>query len=384
MEKIIVAGSGFAGATIARKLADAGYMVEIFERREQIGGNAYDYIDKSMSYVHKYGPHIFHTNIDRVFEFLSNYTEWFKYEHKVLGSIDGQLVPIPFSLKSLEMLFPKEKALELKNKLIEKFGLNNKVTISELRKENDPDLIELSDYVYNKVFLNYTKKQWDLLPEQLGENVTGRVPVYISYDEKYFQDKYQFMPKEGYTKLFERMLQHDNIKIHLGVDILDEISINDSVIEYKNDPDCKIIYTGCIDELFGYMYGELEYRSLDFQFESLDKETYQPAAVVNYPNDNLYTRITEFKNFTVENATNISNNTTIVKEYPCKYQKGMIPYYPIPLKPCEDKYKKYYDYSNNFKNLYLIGRLAEYKYYNMDLVINSALDIADRIIKGEI
>ena len=384
MEKIIVAGSGFAGATIARKLADAGYMVEIFERREQIGGNAYDYIDKSMSYVHKYGPHIFHTNIDRVFEFLSNYTEWFKYEHKVLGSIDGQLVPIPFSLKSLEMLFPKEKALELKNKLIEKFGLNNKVTISELRKENDPDLIELSDYVYNKVFLNYTKKQWDLLPEQLGENVTGRVPVYVSYDEKYFQDKYQFMPKEGYTKLFERMLQHDNIKIHLGVDILDEISIKDSVIEYKNDPDCKIIYTGCIDELFGYMYGELEYRSLDFQFESLDKETYQPAAVVNYPNDNLYTRITEFKNFTVENATNISNNTTIVKEYPCKYQKGMIPYYPIPLKPCEDKYKKYYDYSNNFKNLYLIGRLAEYKYYNMDLVINSALDIADRIIKGEI
>ena len=201
MKKVVIAGAGFAGATVARKLADAGYQVEIYERRDQIGGNAYDYMDESKSYVHQYGPHIFHTSIDRVFDFLSNYTEWFEYKHKVLGYIEGKYVPIPFSLNSLEMCFPESKAQEIKNKLISKYGLNNKVTISELRKENDDDLIELSNYVYENVFLNYTKKQWGLLPEQLGDGVTGRVPVSISYEDGYFRDTHQYMPKKGFTEL---------------------------------------------------------------------------------------------------------------------------------------------------------------------------------------
>lgn len=383
MEKIIIAGAGFAGATIARKLAEEGYSVEIFEKRPNVGGNAFDYMDSSMSYVHEYGPHIFHTNIDKVFEFLSEYTEWFKYEHKVLGYIDGQYVPIPFSLKSLEMCFPQDDAEKLKKKLIEKYGLNNKVTISQLREDNDKDLIVLSDFVYNKVFLNYTKKQWGLLPEQLGEGVTGRVPVYVSYDERYFQDKYQYMPKNGYTKLFENMLDHKNIKVNLGVDILKYLEIKDNCLEFKGDSSIKIIYTGCIDELFGFMFGELEYRSLKFDFENIKENVYQPAAVVNYPNDNTFTRISEFKNFTIECCKNDADNTTIVREYPCKHEKDMIPYYPIPLKECEEKYNKYANHAKKYKNLYLIGRLAEYKYYNMDLVINSALDMAERIIKGE-
>lgn len=383
MKKVVIAGAGFAGATVARKLADAGYTVDVYERREQIGGNAYDYMDESKSYVHKYGPHIFHTSLDNVFEFLSNYTEWFEYKHKVLGYIDGQYVPIPFSLNSLEMCFPKEKAEALRDKLIEKYGFNNKVTISELRKEDDKDLIELSDYVYNKVFLNYTKKQWGLLPEQLGEGVTGRVPVSISYEDGYFRDKHQYMPKVGFTKLFENMLDHENITVHLGVDILDKVTVKDDCIEVDGDSNVTFIYTGCIDELFSYMYGELEYRSLRFDFDNVPQNVYQPAAVVNYPNDNDFTRISEFKSFTIEGCSNDVPNTTIVREYPCKYEKGMIPYYPIPLKECEEKYLKYAEYAKKFSNLYLIGRLAEYKYYNMDLVVNSSMEMAEKIIRGE-
>jgi UDP-galactopyranose mutase len=383
MKKVIIAGAGFAGATVARKLADAGYQVEIYERRDQIGGNAYDYMDESKSYVHQYGPHIFHTSIDRVFDFLSNYTEWFEYKHKVLGYIEGKYVPIPFSLNSLEMCFPESKAQEIKNKLISKYGLNNKVTISELRKENDDDLIELSNYVYENVFLNYTKKQWGLLPEQLGDGVTGRVPVSISYEDGYFRDTHQYMPKKGFTELFKNMLNHKNIRIHLGVDILNEIRIKENSIAMNEDDDFIFIYTGCIDELFSYKYGELEYRSLRFDFENVKTNIFQPAAVVNYPNDNDFTRISEFKSFTIEGCKNDVENTTIVREYPCKYEKGMIPYYPIPLKECEEKYHKYADYAKKFNNLYLIGRLAEYKYYNMDLVVNSAIEMAEKIIKGE-
>ena len=383
MKKAVVVGAGFAGATVARKLAEAGYQVNVYEKREQIGGNAYDYMDKSGSYIHLYGPHIFHTSLDNVFEFLSKYTQWFEYKHKVLGYIDGNYVPIPFSLNSLNQTFPADKAKEIEQKLIDKYGLGNKVTISELRKEDDKDLVELANYVYEKVFLNYTKKQWGLLPEQLGEGVTGRVPVSISYEDGYFRDTHQYMPKHGFTKLFENLLDHPNINVKLGVDIMDKITLKDDCVEMDGSNDFAFIHTGCIDELFSYMFGELEYRSLRFDFENVEKNVYQPAAVVNYPNDHDYTRISEFKSFTIENCANDIDNTTIVKEYPCKYERGLIPYYPIPLKECEAKYLKYAEHAKKFKNLYLIGRLAEYKYYNMDLVVNSSIEMAEKIIKGE-
>jgi len=381
MNKVVIAGAGFAGATVARKLAEAGYTVDLYEKRNHVGGNAYDYVDESGSFVHQYGPHIFHTNLENVYSFLSNYTEWFPYEHKVLGSIDGKLVPIPFSLKSLEMCFPPEKAEKLKATLIGKYGLNNKVTISQLRKENDPELSELAEYVYEKVFLNYTKKQWGLLPEQLGEGVTGRVPVYVSYDERYFQDKFQYMPKDGYTKLFENLLNHGNIRLHLGEDILERVSFGENTVEVDGER-CIFVFTGCIDELFRFSFGDLEYRSLDFDFEQVPENRYQPAAVVNYPNDYTFTRISEFKGFTVERPEDLGV-TTIVREYPCAHVREKIPYYPIPLSHCEEKYRKYREYASRFENLYLIGRLAEYKYYNMDLVIASALKLAEDIVKGE-
>ena len=379
-KKVIIVGAGFAGATIARTLADEGYKVEVYERREHLGGNAYDFVDESGAYIHKYGPHIFHTNLDNVYDYLSRFTKWFKYEHKVLGYIDDKFVPIPFSLKSLEMCFNKTQSEVIKNKLIDKFG-EGKITITQLRKENDSELSLLADYVYNKVFLNYTKKQWGLLPEQLGESVTGRVPVYISYDERYFQDKYQCMPLEGYTKLFENMLNHKNIEVNLNSDILKNIKFVNDEIKVEGNEDCIFIYTGCIDELFNYKFGELQYRSLNFDFETLDIENFQKSAVVNYPNTEKFTRITEFKKFTVKEAS--SKKTTIVKEYPCKYEDGLIPYYPIPLEECEQQYLKYANYAKKYTNLYLIGRLAEYKYYNMDLVVNSALELAQKIIGGK-
>ncbi len=383
MKKTVVAGAGFAGATIARILAEAGYEVEVFERRNQIGGNAFDRMDESGSYVHLYGPHIFHTNIDSVFAFLSRFTEWFEYKHEVLGSIDGKYVPIPFSLNSLSMCFPAEKAERIRAKLVAKYGLNSKVTISKLQKENDEDLAELADYVYEKVFLNYTKKQWGLLPEQLGDGVTGRVPVSISYEDGYFRDKYQCMPKKGFTELFRKMLDHKNIKLRLGINIMDRIEVGEKSIFVNGERGVNLIYTGSIDELFSYRYGELEYRSLRFDFETVPFRFYQPAAVVNYPNDYDFTRISEFKRFTIEGGENGADCTTIVKEYPCKYESGMIPYYPIPLRACEEKYERYADYAKHFDCLYLIGRLAEYKYYNMDLVVDSSMKMAERIIKGE-
>jgi len=285
-------------------------------------------------------------------------------------------------LNSLKLCFSEDKVKRIKEKLINKYGMGSKVTISQLREENDPELAELSEYVYNKVFLNYTKKQWGLLPEQMGDGVTGRVPVSISFEDGYFRDSYQYMPKNGYTELFERMLDHENIRLHLEADALEQIEIKNNRVYFDGSADIIFIYTGCIDELFDYKFGELEYRSLRFEFENIEKNVFQPAAVVNYPNDHDFTRISEFKSFTIEKCKNDIMNTTIVREFPCKYERGMIPYYPIPLKECENKYSKYATVAKDIENLYLIGRLAEYKYYNMDLVVNSAIDMAERIIGG--
>lgn len=381
MKKVVIIGAGLAGATAASLLADNGYDVSIYEKRNHIGGNVYDYKDESNSFVHLYGPHIFHTNNEMVYNFLSKYTNWFLFEHKVLGQINGQLVPIPFSLKSLEMIFSKDKAKSLKKKLIEKYGEGNKVTISELRKEKDKELNDLAEFIYENVFLHYTEKQWGISPEKLGNQVTGRVPIYISYDERYFQDKYQYMPTEGFTSLVKNMLDKPNICLHLNENPLSKIEVRNNKIYFEGNDDALIIYTGSLDEFFNKKYGILDYRTLKFEFETLKQDSFQPVGVVNYPNDYDYTRISEFKKFTVLNSS--SNVTTITKEYPCKYEEGMIPYYPIPLLECEEKYKKYRQEADKIINLKLIGRLAEYKYYNMDLVIQSAIDLVNELLKGE-
>ena len=383
----IVVGAGFAGATIAERFAnDLNKRVLIVDKRDHIAGNMYDYIDDNGILVHKYGPHLFHTNLDNVYEYLSKFTDWFKYEHRVLGKINNKLVPIPFNLTSIDECFEKDKAKHLKEILLDRFEAGKKIPILELKKIQDDDLNELAGFIYENVFLYYTMKQWGQTPDEIDPNVTNRVPVYLSEDDRYFQDKYQFMPKYGYTKLFEKMLDSENIDIKLKTNILDFMKFEGNKIFINNQEyHGKIIYTGAIDELLDYRYGALPYRSLNFKFEEINKEHFQPVGTVNYPTkDDKFTRITEYKHMTMETCN--SKKTVIMREYPCTYDRnsktGNIPYYPISNEENIRLYDKYLEIVNSIDNLYLLGRLAQYKYYNMDLVINEALKLYDEI-KGE-
>ena len=380
MYDVIIVGSGFAGSTLARKFAEDNKKVLIYEKRNHISGNMYEETLKNGIRVHKYGPHIFHTNDKEVFDFLKQYGEWYFYEHKVLGKINNVLVPIPFNLKSLELLFQKEEADEIKNKLLKKYPNVQKVSILDLINDSDKTIREFGEFVYKNVFENYTAKQWNIPISEIDKSVINRVPVILGYDDRYFQDKYQFMPKYGYTKIFETLLNHKNIDICLNTNALNEISINDNKIYWKGkEYKGIVIYTGEIDELFNYKYGALPYRSLDLVYENYNMNYYQSSSVVNYPNEEKYTRITEFKYFSNQL---IDNKTTILKEYPKKYDykdKNSIPYYAIINDENLEKYNKYYELVRKIPNLYMCGRLAEYKYYNMDAVIARALELYKKV-----
>ncbi|KYO66931.1 UDP-galactopyranose mutase [Thermovenabulum gondwanense] len=382
MFNYIIIGSGFAGSVIAERIANVlNQNVLIIEKRNHIGGNCYDYKDENNIIIHKYGPHLFHTDYKEVFNYLSNFTDWQLFQHKVLAFIDGKKVPIPFNLSSLYEVFPKTLAEKLEIKLLGRYNYNSKVPILDLLKEEDQDLRFLANYIYEKVFKNYTAKQWELKPEELDPQVTARVPICISRDNRYFTDKYQAVPKEGYTKIFERMLNHPNIKIMLNTDFKEVLSIDFETkkiyfigIEFKG----KLIFTGMIDELFNFRYGYLPYRSLDLKFETVDKEYYQEAPVVNYPNDYDFTRITEFKHI----HPTKSEKTIILKEYPKAYQPNRdIPYYPVFTKENQELYNRYKEEAEKFNKLIIIGRLAEYRYYDMDDIIKRALDFFDYMIK---
>lgn len=378
MEKIIVVGAGFSGATIARLFAESGKEVIVIDKRENIGGNAYDFYDKNDILVQPYGPHIFHTNEKKVFDFLSKFTEWEKYEHKVLAAVrKDKLVPVPFNLTSLFMLYGKEKADRIKKILIDEIGIDKKVPILKLKKHDNAEIRKFGDFVYKHIFYIYTMKQWGFKPEQLGTEVMNRVPVYVSEEDRYFTDEFQFMPKKGFTELIKNMLSHPRIKIKLGVDASREISIVDDKVYFGNKPlDGILIYTGCVDELFDYKFGVLPYRSLKFKFETVKKSSYQPAAVVNYTTSHKYTRITEFTKFTCPPQ----DNTVIVKEYAKPFKKGKnIPYYPIPIEKNKEHYQQYKDLADKCENLYLLGRLANYKYINMDIAVKNAMDLFDKI-----
>lgn len=352
--------------------------VLVIEKRNHIGGNAYDYYDENGILVHKYGPHIFHTRSREVWDYLSQFTDWHLYHHHVLGSIDGKKVPIPFNLNTLHELLPESFARPLEEKLVSKFGYNVKVPILKLRETDDKDLKFLADFVYEKVFLNYTTKQWGMKPEELDPTVTGRVPVYISRDNRYFQDAYQGMPKEGYTKIFEKLLSHSNIKLMLNTDYKEVIDIdvkNGKISLFGQEFKGILVYTGKIDEFFNYEFGELPYRSLRFEFENIQKEFVQPVGTINYPNEYQFTRITEFKHLTGQEHS----STTIVKEYPQGYERNVkgkdIPYYPIPKKENLELYAKYKEWARQFPHVFFVGRLAEYRYYDMDAVIARALTV---------
>jgi UDP-galactopyranose mutase len=383
MEKIIVVGAGFSGATIARLLAESGKDVIVVDKRETIGGNAYDYIDKNGILVQPYGPHIFHTKDKTVFDFLSKFTEWIKYEHKVLARVrKDKFVPVPFNLTALFELFPKAKAEKIKEALSSEIDLGKTATILQLKKHEKPEIREFADYVYKNIFYIYTMKQWGFKPEQLGETVMGRVPVNLTDDDRYFTDEYQFMPKDGFAEMISNILRHPRIKLKLKTDLKKEIVLKDGEIFFGGKPlDGMLIYTGCVDELFDYKFGVLPYRSLKFKFKTVKSPSFQPAAVVNYTTSASYTRITEFTKFTCEPK----DNTVIVKEYAVKFKKGKnIPYYPIPVEKNYAHYAKYEDEAKAYKNLYLLGRLGTYKYINMDEAVKNAMDLYELITGDEI
>ena len=385
----IVVGSGFAGAVTARELAERGAMrVLIVEKRPHIGGNMYDEYDEAGILVHRYGPHIFHTNDKRAFDYLQRFTEWRNYQHQVLANWYGTYLPVPVNKNSLEIAFGAERAAALIEKLIAAFGDERKVTLNELRAASDADLAEVADFVYQNVFLRYTQKQWGLTPDEVDPSVIARVPVSISRDNRYFQDAYQGMPLKGYTPLFEAMLDHENISICLN-------AAAETLFEFDFESDAPeaplkqiliggapfegpIIYTGPLDELFACRFGRLPYRSLDFVYETADTEQLFPCGTVNFTVTEDYTRITEFKHLTGQQAP----KTTIMKEYSRAYEDAatQIPYYAIINPENEAHYQQYHRLVEALPNFHCLGRLAEYRYYNMYVIIGRALNLADGLL----
>ena len=402
----LVVGAGFAGAVSARRLAEeAGHNVLVLERRDHVGGNAYDCPDEHGVLIHKYGPHIFHTNDRRVFDWLSRFTEWRDYQHRVVANIPDEngeprqrlQYPVPFNLTSLETAFGEAEGRRLGDKLTAAYGAEKKVTILELRQNPDPEIAAIADYVYEHVFVRYTMKQWGQTPEEIDPATTARVPVFLSRDDRYFQDAYQGMPLEGYTPLFEKMLDHPNITVELSADALNRLELADGQAKLDGEAfDGPVIYTGQADELFGFCFGPLPYRTLDFVFETWQARGpdrlwpdpdhplrvppyYQTHGTVNYTVDEDYTRITEFKRLTGQDLPGV---TTIMKEYSKAYTGGAgeIPYYAIINPENNALYGKYKAEADKFSNLHLLGRLAEYKYYNMDAIVAQALRLSDQLI----
>lgn len=378
MDTLII-GSGFAGSVVARVLAEKGEKVKIIEKRNHIGGNCYDRYDEHGVLIHQYGPHIFHTNNKEVYDFLSRFTKWYDYRHEVAGNVYGKIIPIPFNLNTLMIVFGEEKGERLKQELIDTYGENARVPILELQKSSSPGIQEVAQYVYENIFLKYTMKQWNQKPEEVDQSVTARVPVLISYDNRYFQDTYQGMPKDGYTKLFENMLNHENIDVELNKDAKEDLifDFENHQIFYQGQLfEGKVIFTGAIDDFFDHCLGRLPYRSLRFEYEHYSQDYYQSHGVVNYTVSEDYTRITEFKYLTGQDIA----GTTIVKEYPEVYHdETQVPYYAILSPENLKMYQKYVGYVKPFSQFYLLGRLAQYKYYNIDGIVEEALKLVQTL-----
>jgi UDP-galactopyranose mutase len=358
----LIVGAGFAGSVLAERLANqAGKSVLILDRRNHIGGNAYDHYNEDGILIHKYGPHIFHTNSERVFEHLSQFTEWRPYEHRVLAHVDGQLLPIPINRTTVNRLYGLNLQTEAE---CEAFLAARAEPVAHCRTSEDVVVSKVGRELYEKFFRGYTRKQWGLDPSELDAQVTARVPTRTNTDDRYFSDAFQVMPLHGYTRMFERMLAHPRIKIMLNTDYREIMG----VIPFR-----EMIFTGPVDQYFEYCYGKLPYRSLEFRHETLDEEQALPVAVVNYPNEHAYTRVTEFKHLTGQQHA----KTGIVYEFP---RSEGDPYYPIPKPECTALYNRYKELADATPGVHFVGRLATYKYYNMDQVVAQALMTFDKIL----
>lgn len=350
----LIVGAGFAGSVLAERIASQlDEKVLIVDRRDHIGGNAYDMHDKAGVLMHRYGPHIFHTNSQQIFDYLSRFTEWHPYEHRVLAEVDGMRVPIPINLDTVNRLY----GLDLTSEQLEGWFAERAEAVDEVRTSEDVVVSKVGRELYEKFFRGYTRKQWGMDPSELDRSVTARVPTRTNRDGRYFTDEFQFMPKDGYTKLFGKMLDHPNIEVMLQTDYRD--------VRTKI-PHRRLIYTGQIDEYFNFRFGRLPYRSLKFEHVTLDTRRFQEVGTVNFPMTQDYTRISEYKHMTGQDHA----QTTVTYEYPSAEGD---PYYPIPKAENEQLYKQYERLAGETQDVWFVGRLATYRYYNMDQVVGQAL-----------
>ncbi|CAN7477263.1 UDP-galactopyranose mutase [Acidovorax sp. Leaf78] len=355
----LIVGAGFAGSVLAERLANAGHRILVVEKRSHIAGNAYDHYDDAGVLVHPYGPHIFHTNSEDIFDYLSRFTAWRPYEHRVLASVDGQQLPIPINLDTINQLY----GLSLTAFEVENFFQTVAETVDPVKTSEDVVVNRIGRELYNKFFRGYTRKQWGLDPSELDASVTARVPTRTNRDDRYFSDKFQAMPLHGYTRMFARMLDHPNIKLMLNTDYRE---VQD-LFPWKH-----MIYTGPVDAFFDHRHGKLPYRSIRFEHTTVQQAQYQDVGTVNYPNDHAYTRTTEFKHITGQ----VHPATSIVREYPCADGD---PYYPIPRPANAALYKLYEADAEAMDNVTFVGRLATYRYYNMDQVVGQSLATFKRL-----
>ncbi len=365
---IVIVGAGISGATLAERYASLGAKVLVLEKRNHIGGNCYDLKNNSGILVSKYGAHLFHTNYEDVWKYINKFAEWYPYEHKVLAYVDKKLVPIPVNINTVNLLF----GLNITNeKQMDEWLATHQIKNTNPKNGKEAAIARVGTDLYEKLFKNYTKKQWDKYPEELDAEVLNRIPVRNNFDDRYFNDKYQALPRGGYTKVFEKMLDHKNITVALDSDYF---KIRHELQNYK-----KLFYTGPIDQFFGIdreSKNSLEYRSINFEWETLNKEYYQVNSVINFPNDHDFTRIVEYKYFTGQKH----HKTTISKEYSTNYQAGLNePYYPVPNPKNHAIYEKYRQKTLEIPNVYFVGRLANYKYFNMDQAFKNALDLFNQL-----
>jgi UDP-galactopyranose mutase len=356
----LIVGAGFAGSVLAERLASQrGERVLLIDRRPHLGGNAYDRHDAAGILIHQYGPHIFHTNSEAIADYLSQFTAWRDYEHRVLARVDAQLVPIPINLDTVNRLY----GLELDSAGMEAFLAERREPIDVVRTAEDVVVSTVGRELYEKFFRGYTRKQWGVDPSKLGKSVTARIPTRTTRDDRYFADSFQKMPLDGYTAMFRRMVDHPNIEVALGTEYAD---VRDRV------PFRRLVFTGPVDEFFGFRLGRLPYRSLRFRHETLDREWHQPVAVVNYPQTEAYTRVTEYKHLTGQ----VHPRTSLTYEYPSDHGD---PYYPVPRPENDALYKRYQALADACPDVWFVGRLATYRYYNMDQVVGQALATFSRI-----
>ena len=373
----LVVGCGLSGAVIARHLAEKGKKVVIWERRDHIGGNMFDYVDEHDFLVQKYGPHTFHTKTKSLYDYMCRFEEWEPYKLTCGAVWDGKYTPTPFNFTTIDTFYQPEKAQLLKDKLKTAFSGRDTATVVEVLSHPDKDIREYAEFLFENDYAPYTAKQWGISPSEIDPSVLKRVPLRFSYNIGYFDDDYEVMPRHSFTKFFENILNHENITVKLGIEALEHLEIKENKLYVDGNCDSTVIYTGALDELFDGVYGNLPYRSVKFEWKFEDKDSLQDAPVVAYPKEPGFTRITEYKKLPVQNKPGTSY--AVETSLPYKDGEKMEPYYPVLTEESKKQYSSYKALADKVANLIYCGRLGDFKYYNMDQALARALEICDTL-----